>query len=252
MTELLGITYSPWSEKARWALDARGVAYTFRFYQPLLGEPALRIKLRRPVGRVSVPVLTTDAGEVIAESVNIARWADRQGGPPTLFPAERDAAIARFSDLSERALAAGRALSLRRMLADDAALAEMVPGPLRRALGPAAKHLGRIGVARTLRKYRGHEAGEEVHREVLVEALDELRAALAKAPAPEGGPKTIFGALTYADIAVAQVLIFVEPAADGPKLGKASRKAFADDDLRAKYPDLLAWRDDLYRALRRR
>lgn len=249
MPELLGISYSPWTEKARWSLDARGVTHTFRPYQPLLGEPALRWKLRRALGRVSVPVFTTDAGEIITESVNIARWADAHGSGPPLFPAAHEAAIARFSDLSERALDAGRGLSLRRMLADRDALTEMVPGPIRRVLGPLAPSLGGFGVARTLRKYDGHKTAGEAHRAVLTGALDALRAGLAKAP--EGSPKTLFGALTFADIAMAQVLMFVDPVRDGPKLGVASRRAYADEELRGEYADLLAWRDGLYAGLRR-
>src|SRR5689334_3306739 len=126
MTELLGLVFSPWTEKARWALDVRRVPYRFRHYEPLIGEPALRLKLRRLTGRVTVPVLTAGDGRVVADSADIARWADGRGEGPLLFPPEHEAAIAGFVALSERALAAGRALSLRRMLADDEALAEMV------------------------------------------------------------------------------------------------------------------------------
>jgi glutathione S-transferase len=129
MTELLGLPYSPWTEKARWALDARGVPYEFRHYQPLLGEPALRAKLRRLRGRVSVPVLTDDAGAVVGDSADIARWADGRGEGPTFFPAEHADAIAEWVALSERALAAGRALALARVLEDDEALLELVPDP---------------------------------------------------------------------------------------------------------------------------
>ena len=124
MTELLGIPFSPWSEKARWALDARRVPYAYRVYQPIAGEPALRVKLRRLRGRVTVPVLTTDAGDVLTDSVDIARWADGRGEGPTLFPPEHADTIARFVALSERALDAARALTLTRMLEDDDALAE--------------------------------------------------------------------------------------------------------------------------------
>jgi glutathione S-transferase len=248
MTELLGLPYSPWSEKARWALDARRVPYTFRHYQPLLGEPALRLKLRRPTGRVSVPVLTTSDGRVIADSADIARWAGERGEGPPLFPAEHEAAIARFIALSERALAAGRALSLARMLADHEALAEMVPGPIRRALGPVAVRIGALGIHRTLRKYGAHRDDRDAHRRTLIAALDELRAALAEAPA--GEPKTLLGRFTFADIAAAQALAFVDPPTTGLKLGPASRRSFSDPDLRERHRDLLAWRDDLYRALR--
>ena len=155
VTELLGLVFSPWTEKARFALDVRRVPYTFRHYQPLIGEPALRVKLRRLTGSVTVPVLTLDDGRVLADSADIARWADGRGEGPRLFPPEHEAAIVSFVALSERALAAGRALSLPRMLANDEALAEMVPRPIRRALGPFAARIGGLGVARTLRKYNG-------------------------------------------------------------------------------------------------
>lgn len=249
MTELLGLPYSPWTEKARWALDARRVPYTFRHYQPLLGEPALRIKLRRPTARISVPVLTTSDGRAIADSADIARWADERGEGPRLFPAEHGAAIARFIALSERALAAGRALSLARMLADPEALAEMVPGKIRRALGPAAVRISALGVQRTLRKYGAHREDQEAHRRTLIAALDELRASLDEAP-PGDTPKTLLGRFTFADIAAAQALAFVEPPQTGLKLGAASRRSFSDPELRERHPDLIAWRDDLYRALR--
>jgi glutathione S-transferase len=249
MTELLGLVYSPWTEKARFALDVRRVPYTFRHYQPLIGEPALRVKLRRLTGRVTVPVLTLDDGRLLTDSADIARWADGRGEGPRLFPPEHDAAIAHFVALSERALAAGRALSLPRMLANDEALAEMLPRPLRRALGPAAARIGALGVARTLRKYDAHRNGAEAHRRTLVSALDEIRATLAKAPASPA-PQTLLGRFTFADIAMAQVIVSVEPPASGMKLGAASRRSFVDPDLRAAYADLALWRDELYRVYR--
>ena len=63
MNELLGLPYSPWSEKARWALDARKVPYKYKVYAPLVGEPALRFKLKKWSGPVSVPLQRVGAGE---------------------------------------------------------------------------------------------------------------------------------------------------------------------------------------------
>ncbi|WP_437610117.1 glutathione S-transferase N-terminal domain-containing protein [Sorangium sp. So ce834] len=249
MTELLGLVFSPWTEKARWALDVRRVPYTFRHYQPLVGEPALRVKLRRLTGRVSVPVLTADDGRVLADSADIARWADGRGAGPTLFPAEHEATIARLIDLSERALAAGRARALSRMLADDEALAEMAPGPIRRAHAALAARLGGLGVRRTLRKYGGHEDGAEAHLRTQVAALDELRATLARSVPSGDGPRTLLGRFTFADIAMSQVLVNVAPPAE-LKLGAASRRSFSDPELRDRYADLIAWRDELYRVFR--
>ena len=253
MAELLGLVYSPWTEKARFALDARRVRFRFRSYAPLVGEPALRLKTRRLTGTVTVPVLTRDDGEVLADSLAIARWADTQGAGPRLFPPGREAEVIKFVDLSERALAAGRGLSLLRMLDDGEALKEMVPKAMRRPLGPVATALGRAGVKRTLAKYGVRGDAREPHEAELARCLDALREALAAAPAPEGaGPRTLLGELTFADIATAQALAFVEPPAFGLRLGRASRRSFTDPALSTRYADLVTWRDALYEAHRPR
>ncbi|HVK73997.1 MAG TPA: glutathione S-transferase N-terminal domain-containing protein [Kofleriaceae bacterium] len=246
MPELLGLTFSPWTEKARWALDARGVAYAYRQYQPLIGEPALRVKLRRWNGIVSVPVMTLDDGRVLTDSADIARWADGHGRGPTMFPPGDDAAIAGFIDLSDRGLAAGRARSLIELREDLDGVMEMVPRNLRWL--PGARQIARAGLGRTLRKYRGvRDVGEA--RAALAGVLDELRAALARAPAGEGA-KTLLGRFTFADVAVAQVLAYVEPPAFGLRLGASTRRSFVDEVLRERYADLVAWRDALYEAYR--
>jgi glutathione S-transferase len=243
VTELLGLPYSPWTERARWALDCRGVAYEKRLYSPLLGEPALRRKVGRWRGIVSVPVLTDDDGYVVADSIEIARWANARGSGPDLFPAELDADIGRMIALADRGLAAGRALSLIRLLRDDDGVLEMVPRAMREV--PGARAISRAGIKRTLRKYGGLR-DEDAARAALASVLDEVRAAL-------GGRKTLLGdQFTFADIAVAQVLAFVEPPAFGLKFGDATRRSFTDDVLRERYRDLVAWRDGLYEAHRPR
>jgi glutathione S-transferase len=247
MPELLGLPFSPWSEKARWALDARHVAYEDRTYAPLVGEPLLRLKLGKWTGTVTVPVLTDDAGAVMGDSADIARWADAHGEGPVLFPPGLEERVAHFIELSERGLAAGRAMSLPRMLESDDALREMVPKPLRRPLGSLAARMGAFGVRRTLRKY-GASAVDRANREAaFVTVLDELRKALE---AGSGTPKTLLGQFTFADIAMAQLLAFVEPPAFGLRIGRASRASFTDAALRERYADLVSWRNALYEAHR--
>ena len=248
MPELLGLPYSPWSEKARWALEARGIAYEKKLYQPLLGELGLRKKLGKWRGVVSVPVLTDDDGRVIPDSADIARWADGRGNGPQMFPAGQHDDIARFIELSDRGMAAGRALSLLRLLDDDAGVMEMVPRKLRGM--PGARALAKAGVARTLRKYRGLR-DEDAARAALAQVMGEIRAALAAAPA-SSGVKTLLGTFTFADVSVAQVLAFIEPPAFGLKLGDATRRSFVDPVLREQFADLVAWRDALYDAYRPR
>lgn len=249
MNELLGLPYSPWSEKAKWALEARGVAYRFKTYQPLLGEPMLRLKTGRWAGKVTVPVLTTDDGTTLTDSLDIARWADGRGEGPALFPAGRDAEVLAWVERSERALFAGRALSLARTSADPAALLEMVPRPLR-GTGALARGLALFGIRRTLRKYGATRAANDAHEAALTAELEALRAALASAPraaaAADATPVTLLGAFSFADVAATQCLAFVCPPAFGLRIGPANRRAFTDEPLRERFRDLVAWRDAVY------
>ena len=43
MPTLVGLAYSPWTQKARWALTHHGVPHDFESYVPTLGEPKLRV-----------------------------------------------------------------------------------------------------------------------------------------------------------------------------------------------------------------
>jgi glutathione S-transferase len=248
MPELLGLPYSPWSEKAYWALEARGIAYRRRIYSPLIGELALRRKLRKWSGIVSVPVLTTDEATIIPDSAEIARWADHHGSGPVMFPPGQEAAIAAFIELSERGLAAGRALSLLRLRDDRDAVLEMVPRNLRRV--PGARQLARVGIARTLRKYDAL-TDRAAAQTALAAVLDEIRAALAASP-PANTVRTLLGEFTFADVTVAQVLAFIAPPTFGLKLGERTRRAFVDDELRERFADVVAWRDALYESHRPR
>jgi glutathione S-transferase len=251
MLELLAISYSPWSEKARWALDARGISYRERAYHPILGEPELRLRLRRPSGQVSVPVLI-DGLSCIEDSLAIARYAERHGRGPSLFPAGQDAEIERFVALSERGLCAGRALSLERMMTDEQALSEQVPKPLRGILGATGLALARAGVERTQRKYGGDRKGLDEHEDDLRSTLDALRAELTKQP-PSDDPACLLGAFSFADIAMAQVLAYVDPPTSGAfRIGEGSRRSYRTESMRAPYQDLVDWRDALYARHRRR
>jgi glutathione S-transferase len=249
MTQLVGIPYSPWSEKARWALEARHVPYERVVYAPLVGELPMRRRTGNWTGRVSVPVLFDEAGRAIPDSLAIARWADQRGQGPELFPKELEADILRHVELSERALDAGRCLSLHRMLKDDDALREMVPKPLRGVLGGVGPKVAALGIRRTLSKYGAHRVDVKTHETNLIAALEALRAALASAPAA-GEPKTLMGRFTFADIAMTQALGFVEPPKFGLRIGTASRRTFTDPVLRERFSDLISWRDAVYEVYR--
>jgi glutathione S-transferase len=80
--DLLELYPSPWSERVRWALEAKGLAYTRRTYQPIAGEP----ELVRTTGQRTVPVLSAD-GKVIGDSNAALDWLETAHPAPALLPA---------------------------------------------------------------------------------------------------------------------------------------------------------------------
>jgi len=74
------IPISHYGERARWALDRSSVSYEERHHiQGFSWMAALRAS-----GQKMLPVLVTEAGEVVAGSERIVRWADERGA--ALFP----------------------------------------------------------------------------------------------------------------------------------------------------------------------
>ncbi len=237
------LSYSPWSDRARWALDHCGVEYRRLPYQPLLGEPAMRVRTRNWVGPVSVPVLQTGE-EVLGDSLDISRWADarRTEGAASLFPEEAEAEIAGLHELSEAALAAGRTLGLRRMLETHPdALDALVPPGLATLLGPMGRPVAAFGVRRTLRKYA--DVTPEDLTGTVHEYLDRLAEAVRGATPHDDAPSTLLGTFSFADITMAVGLSFIVPPASHLKLADASRRAYTLPDCPSGYDDVFAWRD---------
>ena len=244
MARLVALPYSPWSEKARWALDHHHVPYRFEPYVPMLGEPILRLRTGRLIGPVSVPVLL-DGDGAIFDSFAIARHAERNGSGTLLFPAAHLAEITRWNDRSDDALSAGRIAVIAGVTASRAAQEEALPAPIPRALRPALAGLAQLGVRFLASKYSisSDVAGAEAKVAIV---LDELRAAL------DGRAYLLDGELTYADIAAAVTLQMVRPVRDAfLRLGHATRTCWTTASLEKRYPDLLEWRDQLYEKHRR-
>ena len=244
MARLFAIPYSPWSEKARWALDHHFVPYEYVSYTPMLGEPALRLSLRRPLGRVSVPSLID--GELrLTDSFDIARHAERVGSGTRLFPLGHDDAIATWNTRSQHLLEAARTLTAAASLQSPEALDEALPSFLPGAVRPALRGVGHLGVAFLRAKYGG--ADTLVAAETLARTgLEQLRGALAARGA------YLLGEFSYADIAMAVTLQCVRPADEAHwPLGPGMRKAWANPALAAEFSDLADWRDELYAKHRR-
>jgi glutathione S-transferase len=239
MNELVGLSYSPWSEKARWALDHHKVPYRKTEYLPMLGEPLLRLRTRRFSGRVTVPILF--AGDaMLGDSYDIARWAEAHGTGTPLFPTDRPGDVLAWNDRSERGLAAARALGLHRLHADKEAQRESVPTVVPAALrGPGATLTVTV-IDFFAKKYGFQGADLTRHHAELRDVLGELDTAL-------GGKDYLLGTFSYADVVMAVTLQLVSPVADAYiRMGPATRACCTISDLVTEYPRLFAWRDRLY------
>ncbi|NUP10486.1 MAG: hypothetical protein HOW73_30930 [Polyangiaceae bacterium] len=242
MTTLIGEYFSPWTEKARWALDHHGVKHEYREHVPLLGEPLLRVRARQLGGRVSVPLLVSSE-QILRDSFDIAQHADRMGSGSSLFPREHLTEVSAWNQRSEAALRAARALYLGRVLGSPGAQLEMQPAFLPQALRKASVPATGLAIAFLRRKYGISAAAEDEHESSLARELDALREALGS----KGGGYLVGDRVTYADVAMAVTLQFVSPVADRHvPLGPATRASCVHERLAKRYLDLIAWRDALY------
>ncbi|MBX3228446.1 MAG: glutathione S-transferase N-terminal domain-containing protein [Labilithrix sp.] len=232
---LVGEGFSPWTEKARWALDHQRLSYRYEEYTPLVGEPWLRVRARRVRGPISVPYLLGSGGLSIGDSFAIAREADRIGDGAPLVPADLLDAIAIWNERSERLMRAGRAQILARTEQSREVQMESLPGHLPRALRGVLAPSVRLGTAYLRKKY----AVRPVPDEELEVDLAAIRAAIAGREA-----QSLLDRFTLADVAIATALQAVRPHRSMPRgLLPAQREAWARPALAARWEDVLAWRD---------
>ena len=210
MRTLYGLTQSPWTEKARWALDHHGIGYRYHEHVPVLGEVLLRHKARsRPPGTKATVPLLVDADQVLPSSLAIARHADVLGGGAPLFPSGAEGDIERWADVSDRIIGAARVRVLAGLRTNREAQLEAVPSFIPGVLRP---HLKSMAVTASMFLGSKHGASRDPEAEaegVLRPALEVVRKALA-------GRATLLDAFTFADVAVAASLQALVPHARAP------------------------------------
>jgi glutathione S-transferase len=226
---LIGESFSPWTQKARWALEYCGVPFRYEEYVPMLGEPRLRWRMREWTGPVSVPVMRTHIGW-LRGSWDIACHAAVVAADGRLGYLHD---IARWNELSEAALAEGRTRVVRGIADDPRAQEESLPPFVPMALRGSLRWLVKDASRRLDRKYASLAVPGSLRR-----ALREMRQALSVS-------RTGFlqGNFGYADIAMVVVLECVAPVArTAPPLGPATLAHWHDDTLADEFADLLEWR----------
>jgi glutathione S-transferase len=242
---LVALSYSPWSERARWSLDHHGLDYRRIDHAPFLGELRLRRIVGKRSARPTVPVLMAE-GRVLTDSWDIALYADRAGDGQALIPPEHAAGIRECYELAERAMAQGRTLVVAGLLASDRALDETLPVPAPPWLRPLLRPITRYGTRWFGRKYELDLEALAGAREAVGVALNGFRKRLA-------GHPYLFERFGFADIVLCSLLQGIEPVADGfLPLGPGQREVWTQPELAREFEDLVGYRDRVYADHRRR
>jgi glutathione S-transferase len=215
---------SPWSERLRWVLDAKGLTYGREEFRPFAGVEAHRER----TGLSTAPALLAD-GDVIGDSDAAVDWIEAHHPAPALVPADpaERAAVRAFEVTATEAIGPfARLISIGRWKAA--------------AMEPLASYFGD--------KYGWSEAAEARGARLLGAVLADLARAVAVRPHLVGER------LTRADITVASLLAapLGHPADDLFELDAGMRPLFGPLAGDPSFAPLVAWRDGLYRRHRGR
>jgi glutathione S-transferase len=228
------MSYSPWSERARFALLHHRISFEEREHVPLLGELALRARARG-LGRPATVPLLVDGQTRVMGSLPIAHHADTVGGGDRLIEPTRLDAITALNDELEPMMHAIRARLLELASEHDDVAIGLTPPALRSLPLSAAS-------ARLAGKYIAAK-----HRASLADVTARLRAGLGIIRARLAGRPYVFECFSYADVVCATPLAIVKPVDDAyVPLHPGLRQHIVDEGLAAEFEDLSRWRDELY------
>ncbi len=230
-TTLYQIYYSPWSEKARWALDFVNVDYKRKNYLPFWGALPLRVATGKPFKKITVPVIIAEESIVGSRAIAEHYAGDR------LFHTNMEK-IDQVDALANKLMEAGRVISCEKVLSNEAAMREAAPNFVPKSM---RVKVVKFGINRIKEKYDYQPAGAEQTIEGCLQELESLR----------GGQTTFLDAFSYADIAVCCALQFVSPVAHKwIRLKPEFRTCWTMPTLASKFERLIAWRDETYERYR--
>src|SRR5688572_13168604 len=175
--KLFHLPQSPWSEKARWALEHHSVTYRAIEHLPMLYEPVLRVMSGDIRKKPSVPMLV-DGKTVVRDSLDIALWAEQHGKGSPLFPKGSEGAIFGWNDRAEQLLRSARSRLMDRLVAHDGALLEAVPPPLSK-LGRSLLPVARMGASFVARKYDTRGVPPAASEASITEVMERAESAVA-------------------------------------------------------------------------
>ena len=221
-TKLITMYGSPWSERVRWALKFKGLAYEKENYEPGVDEE----KIKKLTGQNMVPVLLTN-GKVIPDSTATLEWLEDTRPEPALLPkSAKDRATATlWEEVALNALGPhGRV---------------MITGRLLRIDDPEAQKSGKYFAE----KYGYSPFEEEQSRLTVTRILTSLKETLS------GREYLVGDTFTRADVTVAAMLMVLKAAPQEffvftPELRFVYLDKLGEDPA---FAEVFAWRDRMYK-----
>lgn len=242
---LYGLSYSPWTERARWALKHHDIAYRYREHVPFLGEPLLRLLSRKTNNpRATVP-LYRDGDLILGDSFAIVRHVDGVGAGAPLIRPDIEALALKWRDRIEAGMHLSRKRVVRNTLGDPEALREAAESSIPKPIAGFFRPVAAMGVRFFSRKYGFSLQDDGQELEAATALLEALREQLGDGP-------YMADEFSVIDIMAATYLQGISPV-DGRfiPLKPATRKAWSHPALTLSFGDLIAWRDKLYEEHRR-
>jgi glutathione S-transferase len=201
---LITIPFSHYCEKARWALDRGGIAYREDGHLPMLHWLPAR---RAGAGR-TVPVLVTEDRQVLGDSTDIVRWAERSGAGGLVpdDPAQR-AEVDRLEDWFDEVLGPhSRRWAYQQVFTDPALTLEMTSFPVpgwERAVLTAVRPVAVLAMRRLLNI---NGATAERSRKKVDDVFDGVAELLADGRRYLVGNRFTAADLTFASLAVPSLM----------------------------------------------
>jgi glutathione S-transferase len=174
------IELSHYSEKVRWALDHKGIAYERRTPVPGLHGPVAMALTRSRHRRL--PVLRLD-GQTIGDSTAIIGVLEERVPDPPLYPddpADRARALALEDDFDERLAPAVRSFCWRHIL-DEASVAGAIAPAAGRARRRLLDAMTPVVAPFVRRDYGATAAGTDAARAAILAAADRIERELGPA-----------------------------------------------------------------------
>lgn len=246
---LVGVAYSPWTEKARWAVRASGAPYVYQEFTPLISMPKMAMRLKKPPSQITVPVLF-DHRKGIMDSWAIARHLDLYRAREGMRPLIPDSASPRWGALlhaNEALLDAGRALTMYRMEKDERLLAAgvpaFVPGAMRGMMGPVV----RLAIRFLRHDFPTSRMPMDLQLSRMRDAIKSLRKLLES----RSSETLLADGFSFADILIATSMQPIKPV-DHPRyrLSEGMRNVWSTPELADEAAPLLAYRDEMYAKFR--